>query len=62
MPTTKHQEPDADERGGRSDMDADDTTPAPRHHANCDMPMMPVSPAHGTCEEPTKPKGGKRTY
>jgi hypothetical protein len=59
---TKHREPDADQRGGRSDNDADDTRPPPRHHSTHDMPMKMPTPMHGTHDAPTRVPGGKKGY
>ena len=61
----KHREPDADERGGRSDSDADDTTMPPRHHKAHDEPMRVPPRQHGTHDAPMHvpgPAQGKRRY
>lgn len=57
-----HKEPDADQRGGRSDMDADDTRKPPRHHSTHDMPMKHVPRQHGSHDMPTKPGRARAGY
>jgi hypothetical protein len=60
--TKPHSEPDADQRGGRSDMDADDTrSPAP-HHKSHDMPMRTPDRQHGTHDMPMKPGKSRAGY
>lgn len=58
-----HKEPDADERGGRGDMDADDTRRPPRHIGEHDMPTRHPPRQHGTHDMPTQvpgPRQGQR--
>lgn len=57
-----HKEPDADQRGGRSDNDADDTRKPPRHHSSHDMPMKTPPRQHGTHDMPTKPGQRRAGY
>lgn len=50
-----HREPDADERGGRSDMDRDDRMcPKPMHKSH-DAPTRCPTPQHGSHDMPTRP-------
>lgn len=59
MPMKKHSEPDADDRGGRSDNDADNTRLPPRHHGSHDMPTRMPPRQHPTHDMPMKtPKMG----
>jgi hypothetical protein len=50
-----HSEPDSDQHGGRSDMDADDTRMPPRHHGSHDVATRIPPRQHGTHDAPTKP-------
>lgn len=58
----KHTEPDADDRGGRSDRDADDTRHPPRHHGSHDMPTRTPGRQHGSHNAPTKPGQRRAGY
>ena len=57
-----HKEPDADQRGGRSDMDADDTRHPPRHHSTHDEATRHPPRQHGTHDMPTKPGSRRAGY
>lgn len=51
-----HREPDADERGGRSDMDRDDRMKCPKPmHKSHDAPTRCPTPQHGSHDMPTRP-------
>ena len=58
----KHSEPDADDRGGRRDMDADDTRHPPRHHSTHDEATRHPPRQHGTHDMPTKPGSRRAGY
>lgn len=62
MPMKPHAEPDADDRGGRSDRDADDTRKPPRHHGSHDMPTRTPGRQHGSHDMPTKPGQRRAGY
>jgi hypothetical protein len=63
-----HKEPDADQRGGRSDSDADDTRTPPRHHGSHDVATRTPPRQHDTHDAPMKPghvpgpRQGQRRY